>query len=194
MELIFAGADREVTGSCHLVRVNGKTVALDCGMFHGRRAEADAKNRQLPLPIAELDAVVLSHAHIDHAGRLPLLTKAGYEKSIWATPATRDLAAYMLLDSAHIQEKDAEHLARHDKAHAEPLYTTRDAARVLEQTVGVPYNKFFDVVPGMRGMFIEAGHILGSASVILECTENGTTKRLIFSGDIGRSGLSIIKE
>src|SRR5262245_45514734 len=163
-------------------------------MFHGRRAEAEAKNRQLPLPMDELDAIVLSHAHIDHAGRLPLLTKGGYEKSIWATPATRDLSAYMLLDSAHIQESDAEHLARHNKPYVEPLYNTRDAARVLEQMVCVPYNKYFDVIPGVRGMFIEAGHILGSASVILECTENGTSKRLIFSGDIGRKGLSIIKD
>jgi len=194
VELTFAGAAREVTGSCHLVRVNGRTIALDCGMFQGRRAEAQVKNRTLPLPIAELDGVVLSHAHIDHAGRLPLLVREGYSKTIWATPATRDLAAYMLMDSAHIQEKDAEFLERRQKAHAEPLYNSRDAARVIEQMVGVPYHRPFDVVPGVRASFVDAGHILGSASVVLDCKDGDATRRLVFSADIGRSGLSIIRD
>ena len=194
MEITFAGAAREVTGSCHLLHVNGYTVALDCGMFQGRRQEAAEKNRRLPLPIEKLDAVVLSHAHIDHSGRLPYLIAEGYAKTIWATSATRDLSAVMLADSAHIQEKDAEFLAKRRKDFIEPLYGIRHAVRTMELMVGVPYNRPFDVVPGLRATYIDAGHILGSASVALDCTENGKTKRLVFSGDIGRSGLAIVRD
>lgn len=194
MEITFAGAAREVTGSCHLLHVNGHTVALDCGMFQGRRSESAEKNRALPVPVGELDAVVLSHAHIDHSGRLPFLVAEGYTKTIWATPATRDLCAVMLADSAHIQEKDAEFLARKGKEFVEPLYGLRHAVRTQELMVGVPYNKPFDVVPGVIGTYVDAGHILGSASVILDCTEGGVTKRLVFSGDIGRTGLAIIRD
>lgn len=194
MELEFFGAAREVTGSCHLLRVNGQTVLLDCGLFQGRRRESQEKNVRLPMKAAALDAVVLSHAHIDHAGRLPLLTNRGYGKTIWATAATRDLCAIMLADSAHIQEKDAEFLARRGKDAVEPLYTVRDAAKVAELTVGVPYNKPFDVVPGVRATYVDAGHILGSASVVLECTEGSTTRRIVFSGDVGRWGLPIIRD
>jgi metallo-beta-lactamase family protein len=194
LEITFAGAAREVTGSCHLLHVNGYTVALDCGMFQGKRSESDAKNRRLPLPIEQLDAVVLSHAHIDHAGRLPFLVARGYTKTIWSTSATRDLCAVMLADSAHIQEKDAEFLAKRKKEFIEPLYGMRDAVRTMELMVGVPYNKPFDVVPGVVATYVDAGHILGSASVVLDCTENGVTRRLVFSGDIGRSGLAIIRD
>ena len=194
MEITFVGAAREVTGSCHLLHVNGYTVALDCGMFQGRRHESAEKNRQLPLPIADLDAVVLSHAHIDHSGRLPFLIAEGYSRTIWATSATRDLCAIMLADSAHIQEKDAEFLARHKKGFIEPLYGMRHAVRTMDLMVGVPYNRPFDVVPGLRATYIDAGHILGSASVLLDCTESGKTKRLVFSGDIGRNGLAIVRD
>jgi metallo-beta-lactamase family protein len=194
LEITFVGAAREVTGSCHLLRINGHTIALDCGMFQGRRQESADKNRQVPLPIEELDAVVLSHAHIDHSGRLPYLIAQGYSKSIWATSATRDLCAIMLADSAHIQEKDAEFLAKRKKDFVEPLYGMRHAVRTMDLMVGVPYNKAFDVVPGVRASYVDAGHILGSASVIVDCTEGGKTKRLVFSGDIGRSGLAIVRE
>lgn len=194
MEITFVGAAREVTGSCHILRVNGHTVVLDCGMFQGRRSESSVKNRELPVPVAEIDAVVLSHAHIDHSGRLPFLVAQGYSKTIWATPATRDLCAVMLADSAHIQEKDAEFLAKKKKEVLEPLYGMRHAVRTMELMVGIPYNKPFDVVPGVTGTYIDAGHILGSATVILDCTESGITKRLVFSGDIGRSGLAIIRD
>jgi len=194
LEITFVGAAREVTGSCHLLHVNGRTVALDCGMFQGRRHEAADKNRQLPVPITDLDAVVLSHAHIDHSGRLPYLIAEGYSKTIWATSATRDLSAVMLADSANIQEKDAEFLAKRRKDFIEPLYGMRHAVRTMDLMVGVPYNSFFDVVPGVRACYIDAGHILGSASVVLDCTENGRTKRLVFSGDIGRSGLAIVRD
>jgi metallo-beta-lactamase family protein len=194
LEITFVGAAREVTGSCHLLHVNGYTVALDCGMFQGRRQEAAEKNRQLPLPIEKLDAVVLSHAHIDHSGRLPYLIAEGYSKTIWATSATRDLSAVMLADSAHIQEKDAEFLAKRRKDFIEPLYGMRHAVRTMDLMVGVPYNRSFDVVPGLKATYIDAGHILGSASVALDCTESGRTKRLVFSGDIGRSGLAIVRD
>jgi len=194
LEITFVGAAREVTGSCHLLHVNGYTVALDCGMFQGKRQDSAAKNRHLPLPIADLDAVVLSHAHIDHSGRLPYLVAEGYGKTIWATSATRDLSAIMLADSAHIQEKDAEFLAKRKKEFIEPLYGMRHAVRTMDLMVGVPYSKPFEVVPGITATYVDAGHILGSASVILDCTERGKTKRLVFSGDIGRSGLAIIRD
>ena len=194
MEITFVGAAREVTGSCHLLHVNGYTVALDCGMFQGKRQDSADKNRKLPVPIRDLDAVVLSHAHIDHSGRLPYLIAEGYSKTIWATSATRDLCAVMLADSAHIQERDAEFLAKRHKEFIEPLYGMRHAVRTMDLMVGVPYNRPFDVVPGVKASYIDAGHILGSASVLLDCTEGGKTKRLVFSGDIGRSGLAIVRD
>ncbi|MEO6443851.1 MAG: MBL fold metallo-hydrolase [Gemmatimonadaceae bacterium] len=194
MEIEFAGAAREVTGSCHMLRVNGRLLALDFGLFQGRRSETNEKNRTLPMAVGELDGVVLSHAHIDHAGRLPLLLKEGFEKTIWCTPATRDLCAIMLRDSAYIQEKDAEYLTRRKKEHAEPLYTQRDAARTIEAMVTVSYRKPLQILPGIELTFVEAGHILGSASVILDCDDGGKRKRLVFSGDIGRSGLPIIRD
>lgn len=163
-------------------------------MFQGKRQESAEKNRTLPLPIKDLDAVVLSHAHIDHSGRLPYLVAEGYGRTIWATSATRDLSAIMLADSANIQERDAEFLAKRKKEFIEPLYGLRHAIRTMDLMVGVPYNKPFDVVPGIRATYVDAGHILGSASVLLDCTEGGRTKRLVFSGDIGRSGLAIVKD
>jgi metallo-beta-lactamase family protein len=194
MQIEFSGAAREVTGSCHIVRANGRAVLLDCGLFQGRRRESEAKNRRLPLPVGEIAAVILSHAHIDHAGRLPFLVAQGYEGTIWATAATRDLCGIMLRDSAHIQEKDAEFLARRGREAVEPLYTKQDALRVQQLMVGVPYRRWFDVCPGIRAQFTDAGHILGSASVVLEVTEDGRTRRLVFSGDVGRSGLPIIRD
>jgi len=194
MELEFAGAAREVTGSCHIVRAGGKTILLDCGMFQGKRSDAAAKNRQLPVPINEIDAIVLSHAHIDHSGRLPFLVKHGYSKTIFATPATRDLCAVMLADSAHIQESDAEHLAKRHQTAIEPLYGLKEATRTQSLIVGVPYDKPFDVVSGIRCTYVDAGHILGSASVMLDVKEGGLTKRLVCSGDIGRTGLAIIRD
>ena len=194
MKITFAGAAREVTGSCHILEVGGRTVLLDCGMFQGRRSETRAKNAVLPATISAIDAVVLSHAHIDHSGRLPLLARHGYRKPIYCTAATRDLSAVMLADSAHIQEKDAEFLARRQKDAVEPLYGMRDATIVAERMVGMPYDTSFDVVPGVRATFNDAGHILGSASVTLDCVEGTTRQRIVFSGDIGRKGLPIIRD
>lgn len=194
MEIEFVGAAREVTGSCHVLRVAGKTVLLDCGLFQGKRGESQAKNLRLPIAIEQIDAIVLSHAHIDHAGRLPFLVRHGYQGTIWCTPATRDLCAVMLADSAHIQEKDAEFLAKRGKQPIEPLYSLRHSTRTIELMSSVPYHRPFDVIPGIRVTFVDAGHILGSASVTLDCTESGRTQRLVFSGDIGRSGLPIIRD
>ncbi len=193
-DILFHGAAREVTGSCHILHVNGRTVLLDCGLFQGHRADVQKKNRTLPVDIASIDAIVLSHAHMDHAGRLPFLTHEGYGKKIFATAATLDLCEPMLADAAHIQESDAEFLARHHKERADPLYTARDAVRAMELMQGVPYETAFEVVPGMKVTFVDAGHILGSASVIVDCTEGSVTKRLVFSGDIGRKGLPIIRD
>lgn len=194
MQITFSGAAREVTGSCHILEVGGQTVLLDCGLFQGRRAESRKKNEVLPLPVDRIDAIVLSHAHIDHAGRLPFLVKSGYQGPIHATAATRDLCAIMLADSARIQIKDAEFLERRHQEHAEPLYAPEDADQVLRQMIGLPYDHWFDVVPGVRACFVDAGHILGSASVMVDCTEDGRTARLVFSGDVGRKGLAIIRD
>jgi metallo-beta-lactamase family protein len=194
MEIEFAGAAREVTGSCHIVRANGKTVLLDCGLFQGKRADADEKNRRLPCAIAAIDAVVLSHAHLDHAGRLPFLAHAGYAKEIHATKATADLTAIMLADSARIQEHDYEYLSRHGREAAPPLYEVKDSATVEDLMRRHQYDEWFPVVPGIRARYVDAGHILGSASVVLEVTEGGTKKVVIFSGDVGRAGLPIIRD
>jgi metallo-beta-lactamase family protein len=194
MELEFFGAAREVTGSCHILRIGGRTVLLDFGMFQGRRDESRAKNQRVPVRVEDIDAVVLSHAHIDHAGRLPLLTREGYRRPVFCTPATRDLCAIMLADSAHIQEKDAEYLARHNKPFVPPLYTQPDVAELMRHLVAMPYDDPFDVIPGLRATFVDAGHILGSASVVLECREADRLTRLLFAGDVGRPGLPIIRD
>lgn len=194
MELEFFGAAQEVTGSCHILRVAGKTVLLDCGLFQGRRQESREKNLRLPIPVERIDAVVLSHAHIDHAGRLPLLAAEGYRGPVHCTPATRDLCAIMLVDSAHLQEKDAEYLARRGKPFAAPLYRQTDVTALMRLMRVAPYGETFDVVPGVRVTFRDAGHILGSATVVLDCTEEGRFARLVFSGDVGRKGLPIIRD
>lgn len=193
--ITFHGAAGRVTGSLHLLEACGARVALDAGLFQGRRAETRELNVRLPFDPEGLDAVVLSHAHIDHSGRLPLLVRHGFSGSIFATPATRDLLAVMLPDAAHIQEKDAEYLKRRGKAgpESEPLYSLRHAAAVQEQVVAIPYRRPTHLRRHLAFRFTEAGHILGSASVDIEITE-GKRHRLVFSGDIGRSGLPIIRD
>ena len=194
MEITFIGAAREVTGSCHLVHVNGKTTVLDCGLFQGPRALSAAKNLELPAAIESLDALVLSHAHMDHSGRLPLLAARGFRHPIWATAATRDLCEAMLADSAHIQEQDAAFLARHNRDAPPPLYTGADAELATKLIASTPYAQTFDVLDGVRASFVDAGHILGSASVTLDCEERGRKRRIVFSGDIGRPGMPIIRD
>jgi metallo-beta-lactamase family protein len=194
VRLYFTGAAREVTGSSHLLQVNGRTILLDCGLYQGRRHEVAQKNRKIPHVAAGIDAVVLSHAHIDHAGRLPFLVKEGFRGPIHSTVATRDLCEVMLADSAHIQEKDAHFLAKRNKEVADPLYTLRDVSAALTQFRPHRYHERFEVVPGVTAEFVDAGHILGSASVVLEWEEDGRTRRLGFSGDVGRHGLPIIRD
>jgi metallo-beta-lactamase family protein len=194
VELTFHGAAREVTGSCHIARHNGKTILLDVGLFQGKRSDVRAKNRALPVPVEEIDAIVLSHAHIDHAGRLPFMVREGYRGPIHATHATKDLCGVMLKDSAHIQVKDAEFLAKRKREFDPPLYEPADAERTIQQMRGQDYDVRFEVLPGVFARFLDAGHILGSASVVLEWREGIAWRRLAFSGDIGRAGLSIIRD
>ena len=194
MNVTFLGAAREVTGSCHVVRVGRSAVALDFGMFQGRRSETHDKNVDLPFELDEIAAVVLSHAHIDHSGRLPLLARYGFDRPVYATPATRDLCAIMLADSAQIQRSDAEFLRRHRRSFEPPLYDQSDVARLMGRMIAIPYDVPFEVAPGIRSTFVEAGHILGSASIVLECTEGSKSRRLVYSGDIGRWGLPIIRD
>lgn len=195
LRLAFHGAAGQVTGSMHLLEAAGARILLDAGLFQGRRAETRALNATLPIDPRRIDAVILSHAHIDHAGRLPLLVSHGFHGPIYATSATRDLCAVMLADSAHIQEKDAEYLARHGRAspESEPLYTMADAVAVQDLMVGVPCRRVQHLRKHLAFEFTDAGHILGSASVDLRLTE-GTGHRLVFSGDIGRPGLPIIRD
>lgn len=194
--ITFWGAAGQVTGSCHLVDMHGRRVLLDAGMFQGHREESRRLNAELPFDPRQLDAVVLSHAHIDHSGRLPLLAARQYDGPIHATAATRDLCAVMLADSASIQESDFRHLLKRGRAgpEAAPLYTVADATRVQELMHGHPYDREFllDNI-GMRAIFHDAGHILGSASVALTGDREGDP-RIVFSGDVGRYGQPIIRD
>lgn len=194
MKLTSYGAAQEVTGSKHLLEVNGSRILLDCGLFQGHRHEADKKNRQLPFDPKSIDAVVLSHAHIDHSGLLPLLGKEGFSGRVFSTPGTRDLCAVMLVDSASIQERDAEWLSRKKKKFVKPLYEQRDAYRIMRRFITIPYCEPIDVAPGVRITFHNAGHILGSAMVLIEAEEDGEHKTLLFSGDLGRKDLPILND
>ena len=203
MKVTFWGAAGTVTGSMHLVESGGKRVALDCGLAQGRRKEADEKNRHLPVPGSSIDAVVLSHAHIDHSGKLPMLVKNGFTGPIYSTPATIDLCGWMLRDTGHIQEKDAEFLNKRrdhrksiglENGHAVPLYTIDDAERTLPLFQPVPYHQPQKLGDGLTYIPYDAGHILGSSSVILHEERNGSRVRLAFSGDVGRPGVPIIRD
>ncbi len=196
IRLTFWGAAGEVTGSMHLLEAAGGRFLLDAGLFQGRRAEAAKKNAELPFDPRRIDAIILSHAHIDHAGRLPLLVRHGFHGPIYTTPASRDLCAIMLPDSAHIQMKDAEYLARHGKtlgAESQPLYNLADAVAVQDLIVGQPYRRVNHLRKHLAFEFTDAGHILGSASVNIRVTEEGG-HRIVFSGDIGRKNLPIIRD
>ena len=203
MKLTFWGAAGEVTGSMHLVESGGRRVLLDCGLHQGRRKEADRKNRNLPFPGSSIDAVVLSHAHIDHSGNLPTLVKNGFSGPVFSTPATIDLCHWMLRDTAHIHEKDAQFLNQrleHRKSmgledgHVEPLYTMADAERTLPLLQPVPYHSQHILAPGLNYAGYDAGHILGSSFVVLHEAFNGSSVRLGFSGDLGRPNLPIIRD
>ena len=198
MKIHFYGAARTVTGSMHLLEINDHKLLLDCGLFQGRRKESFTRNRTFPFRPDEIDAVILSHAHIDHSGNLPNLVKQGYNGPIYTTSATAHLDNIMLLDSGYIHEKDAEYLNRklqkQGKPLIEPLYTKEDAARVAPLFQCVNYQEYFEPAPGVKAHLVDAGHILGSAAVVLDLTEKGETSRLWFSGDIGRPGLQLIRD
>jgi metallo-beta-lactamase family protein len=198
MQIEFLGAAHTVTGSMHLVHVNGKSILLDCGLFQGRRAEANERNRRFPFDPKSIDSVILSHAHIDHSGNLPGLVKQGYEGPIYCTSATLDLCKIMLADSGHIHEHDVEYVNKRHRERGEPpvepLYTERDARESLELFRGVSHREWFDVADGIEAKLINAGHILGSASIVLKVRENGVTKLMGFTGDLGRKNMPIIKD
>lgn len=193
MKITSFGAAGEVTGTKHLLEINGRRILLDCGMFQGHREEADQKNRHLGFTAANIDAVILSHAHIDHSGLLPLLGKQGYKGPIYSTAATRDLCSVMLLDSAHIQKRDAEWLEKKQQKFVPPLYQTEDVQETMRHFITIAYEWRFEVLPGVFLTFHDAGHVLGSAMVELEYEEAGKKRRFIFSGDIGRKGMSILR-
>jgi len=199
MKLTFHGAARTVTGSKHLVELDsGHRLLLDCGLFQGRRSESDRLNREFGFDPASIDAVLLSHAHIDHAGLLPKLWMEGFRGRVYATHATYSLSTLLLLDSAHIQEKDTRFVnkikRKRNKPEIEPLYGSEEAEGVLELFVGVGYRQPFSPVPGVSVEYRDAGHILGSASMVLTIEERGRTIRLGFTGDVGSPNRPILRD
>jgi len=194
MRITSYGGAEGVTGSKHLLEVNGSRVLFDCGLFQGRREETARKNRTLPFDVDGIHAVVLSHAHIDHSGTLPVLAKQGFQGRIFTTPATRDLCAVMLLDSARIQERDARWLSKKQRSFVPPIYSESDARDVVRRFICIPYDLSIDVVPGVRVTFKDAGHVLGSAMLLVEFEEHGKRRKLIYSGDIGRRNMPILRD
>jgi len=198
MRIQFFGAARTTTGSMYLFEINGKRLLLECGLFQGHREESIQRNCCFPFDPKRIDAVVLSHAHMDHAGNLPNLVKQGYIGNIHCTFATRDLCSIMLVDSAHIQMDDAAFVSKQRaKKHlppVEPLYIIADAEKTLHQFVAVGYERPFQVVDGVIVTFHDAGHILGSAQVVLDVREGGRQFRYLFSGDVGRGNDEILRD
>ncbi len=198
MNIQFFGATNDVTGSMHLITIENKKILLDCGLYQGKRKEAYDRNKHLPFDPSTIDCLVLSHAHIDHSGNIPQLVKNGFKGNIYCTHATRDLASVMLRDSAHIQEMDIKYV---NKRHVRkglplfhPLYTMTDAEKSLSHFVGIGYDRPFLITPNVRVTFVDAGHILGSAIVVLDIEENGKSRRLTFTGDLGRPHLPVIRD
>jgi|SRR5450756_1731713 len=198
MKIHFLGAARTTTGSMYLLEINGKNLLLECGLFQGHREETTRRNTTFPFDPRTIDAVVLSHAHIDHAGNLPNLASKGYDGPIHCTEATRDLCSIMLIDSAHIQEQDAIFVSKwRTKKHqppVEPLYRVPDAEKAVKQLVPHGYEKSFSPVDGVSVTFRDAGHILGSAQVILDIQEKGRKYRWLFSGDVGRGSDELLRD
>jgi metallo-beta-lactamase family protein len=198
MEIHFWGAAQTVTGSAHYLKVNGHTLLLECGLFQGKRKKSYKINNEFRFPPEEIDAVVLSHAHIDHSGNLPNLVKQGFEGPIYAQTVSAHLAEIMLADSGHIQESDARFVnkwrVKRGKEPIKPLYTVEDAKRASSLLVEKLLEEPFEPIPGVRATLVEAGHILGSTAVVLDIEENGRKFRLWFSGDIGRPHMPIIND
>ena len=198
MKIQFLGATRTTTGSMYLLEVGGKRILLECGLYQGRRAESIARNTSFPFDPRGIDMVVLSHAHIDHSGNLPNLCKRGFDGDIHCTFATRDLASIMLVDSAHIQEGDAQflskHLERKGQPPVEPLYTREDAEKAIRQFIAAGYDRPLRLADGVTVTFRDAGHILGSAQVLLDLEEGGRKLRFLFTGDLGRGNDPILRD
>jgi metallo-beta-lactamase family protein len=198
MKVHFFGAARTTTGSLYLLEVNDRRILLDCGLFQGHRQESVERNCRFPFDPEKIDAVILSHAHLDHAGNLPNLVKQGFTGNIHCTFASRDLCSIMLVDSAHIQVADALYVskqrAKKNLPPVEPLYTLADAEKALEQFVAVNYERPFLVADGVTVTFSDAGHILGSAQVVLDIRERGRAYRYLFSGDVGRGQDDILRD
>ncbi len=194
MKLEFFGAAGEVTGSCHILHVGGKRVLLDCGLIQGSREDEARNHDPFPFDAAAIDAVVLSHAHLDHCGRLPLLVKRGFRGPIHAQRASCELVAILLADAARLEERDAEYLTRKLGRNIKPLYTFEDGRRVVEQLKPRRYGQPFEVAPGVTVTFRDAGHIIGSCSVELRCEENGITRHVLFSGDLGQYDSPILRD
>ena len=195
MKLSFFGAAQCVTGSCHCLEANGKKILVDCGLQQGRD---EVSNEEFPFAAGSIDVVLVTHAHIDHSGRIPMLIKQGFQGRIVTTRLTADLLDIMLQDSAHIQEADAEWKnrkgVRSGAPHVEPLYTVEDAARVREFLSPCEYGEKVQLCEGVTAEFVDAGHLLGSASIILDVTEGDVSKRIVFSGDIGNVNQPIIRD
>ena len=200
MKIAFHGADRGVTGSCHLVSCAGKQILIDCGMYQGGRELDEENSEPFGFDARQIDFVLLTHAHLDHCGRLPLLAKRGFRGEIITTSATRELARLVMVDSAHLQEEEVEH-RRHRSAHhrkhqhaAAPLYSIVDAFLALDYFGRVAeYGQSVQLAPGIRATFIDAGHILGSACLYLELEEDGRQRSVLFSGDLGNSGRPLLR-
>lgn len=200
MRITFCGAAQEVTGSMYLLEVNGSRILLECGLFQGHRADTYQRNLNFPFAPKEIDCLILSHAHIDHSGNIPNLVKQGFRGHIWCSSATRNLCAYMLMDSGHIQESDIEYLNKKRQRNGEPplapLYTQEDARAAMQQFIGIAPHRTVPVADGVNLTLYDAGHILGSAFVILDILEGKTNHgtRLVFSGDVGRKNMPILKD
>jgi metallo-beta-lactamase family protein len=198
MKIQFLGAVRTVTGSMHLLTINGSRILLDCGLFQGKRQESLERNRNLPFDANTIGRMILSHAHIDHSGNIPSLVKNGFQGSIYTTAASRDLCAAMLRDSGHIQEEDTRYVnkkrTKQGLPPVEPLYTVDDATDSLNNFVSMGYNRPQEIGTGVTLAFRDAGHILGSAITVLDVDEKGQRKRLVFTGDLGRKGMPILRD
>ena len=201
MEIKFysLGAAEEVTGSKHIIEIDGKSYLIDCGAFQGSRAEADRKNRNFGVSADKIEAAILTHGHFDHCGLLPLLTKNGYRGNIYATPATRDIASLIMMDSANIQARDAEYLRKQAAKKGEkftwtPLYGEKDAIQATSQFLGVSYNRPIFIDSDVKLEFFDAGHILGSAMSLLTVKKDGKEVKILATGDLGRKGKPIIRD
>ena len=198
MNLTFYGAAKTVTGSCTMVEVAGNKFLIDCGMFQGKMTDQMLNYDDFPFDVNDIDFMILTHAHIDHSGRIPKLYKAGYTNPIYATNATVDLCGIMLADSGHIQEKEIEWVnkkrRRAGKKENEPMYTAQDGIDSLKLFKGVNYNKKITINENISFTLVDAGHMLGSSIVLLDLTENGQTKRVVFTGDLGNKNMPIIKD